>query len=742
MISVDQPTVTIFKNILQTTHGDDFFLSDIMSAIRDGHWKEKIDRLRSLSGKPERSDFKKNELPYFTGSGTFEKRNDKSIRQHNGRLILDFDNLPDVNVAKSLICSDEFVEYCFVSASGNGLAAVIKIDGTKHAESFESAKIYFEQKYSFPVDPLRDVSRARFVSYDPNLYHNAAARTFVISKGAEQKIKDVIANMINRAVEGERHNTVLKASRLAGGFVAGGIISEDEIAMFILEKITAAGWRSDAHVATIKDGINNGKLSPLQLADAERMTVQTQQDVDAWREIYSFIHSVNRAGRAWTETDVIHLCEKHLISKEKITAAFNKVFTENEHEFDLDNKPEIVRVEMFIHERWQIVRNDVTGISEFRVHDAPEFERLNVNTIYRAIQHAGFKFSNEKLKSLLKSDFIVPFNPFDDYFGSLPTWTSEQDDHIQKMASFVKVKGSPADQKFFETQFKKHLVRCLHCTLSGRENRFVFVLVGEMQNTGKSTFIRFLNPFGLKYYTESPIRDNKDTELSFAENFIHNLEELSSLGKVEVNHLKSVISRAIIKERKPYGETADEYPRRANFFGSTNKDEFLTDTQNTRWLCFDIESIDWSYSKEIKIDNVWSQAFALYKSGFDCQLTKEESEQRDAINKNFEITDVEKDVVCRFFKQAPAENQYFKPTSEIMESIIKSTENRIRFNHWNLNKAMKQLEFIPDRKELNGHRVRGFYVWANPAASEGVKDVLNREDEKKKAATEQSSLPF
>lgn len=724
MISIDQPKVTIFKNILQTTGGDDFFLSDIMSAIRDGHWREKIEILRTLSDKNQRSDFKKNELPYFTGSGTFERRNDKSIREHNGRLILDFDNIPDVNHAKSLICSDEFVEFCFVSASGHGLAAIIKIDGSKHGDSFTAAKTYFEQKYLFTVDPLRDVSRARFISYDPDLYHNPAARTFVINKNAEQKIRDVIANMIERANEGEKHNTVLRASRLAGGFVAGGIIDEQEIAMFILEKITAAGFRTDQHVATIKDGINNGKLSPLQMTDAERMNVQSQQDTDNWREVFSFIHSVNRAGRDWNETDVIHLCEKYLFSKEKVTAAFKKIFTEHADEFDLDNKPEIVRVELFIRQNWEIVRNDVTGQSEFRLHDAPEFERLNVNTIFRAVQHAGFKFTFDKLKSLLKSDFITPFNPFNDYFETLPTWTVEQDDHVQKLASFVKVKGSAIDQQFFETQFKKHLVRCLHCTLSGRENRFVFVLVGEMQNTGKSTFIRFLNPFGSKYYTESPIRDNKDTELSFAENFIHNLEELSSLGKVEVNHLKSVISRAVIKERKPYGETSEDYPRRANFFGSTNKDEFLTDTQNTRWLCFDIESIDWNYSKEIKVGDIWAQTFALFKTGFDCQLTKEESEQRDAMNKGFEITDLEKDVVCRFFKPSPSiENQYFKPTSEILEMLIKSTENRLRLNHWNLNKAMKQLGFVPDRKEMNGHRVRGFYVWQNPAATEHVRDI-------------------
>lgn len=729
MISNDQPKVTIFKNILQTTNGDDFFMSDIIGAIRDGHWKEKIETLRSIENKSDRSDFKKNNLPYFTGSGTFDKRNDKSIREHNGRVILDFDNLPDVARAKSILCADEFVEHCFVSASGQGLAVVVKIDPTKHAESFVALKTYFEQKYLFNIDSLADVSRARFISYDPELFTNIHSKVYLISKNAEQKIKAVIENMINRATDGEKHNTVLRASRLAGGFVSGGIIDETEIFDFIVNTITNAGFRTDVHVQTVKDGIVNGKLSPLQMTDAERMTVESEQDRKNWSEIYSFIHSINRAGRPFGDTDVVHLCEKYLISKDKITNAFNKVFAEHADEFDLDNQPEIARVELFIRQNWEIVRNEVTGISEFRKHGQPEFERMNSNTVFRAVQHAGFKFSEQKLKSLLKSDFVRLFNPFKDYFDSLPSWSDDADhvDHIQKLASFVKVKG---DQQFFETQFKKHLVRCLHCTLKGRENRFVFVLIGEKQETGKSTFIRNLNPFGSKYYTETPIRDNKDTEISFAENFIHNLEELSSLGKLEVNHLKSVISRSIIKERKPYGENAEDYPRRVNFFGSTNKDEFLTDTQNTRWLCFEVESINWNYSRDVSITDVWSQAFALFKNGFDCQLTQDESDARDKVNKSFEITDLEKDVLTRYFKQPPSfENQYFKPTSEILESLIKSTDARLKLNHWNLNKALKQLGFVPDRKELNGHRVRGFYCVPNPDNNiRNVADPVNADD--------------
>ena len=58
-------------------------------------------------------------------------------------------------------------------------------------------------------------------------------------------------------------------------------------------------------------------------------------------------------------------------------------------------------------------------------------------------------------------------------------------------------------------------------------------------------------------------------------------------------------------------------PRRANFIGSTNKDEFLTDeTGSVRFVCIElIDKLNFSYKTEMKIDDVWRQAYSLYKNG-------------------------------------------------------------------------------------------------------------------------------
>lgn len=436
----------------------------------------------------------------------------------------------------------------------------------------------------------------------------------------------------------------------------------------------------------------------------EKKEVLTEQQKGAWKEIYAFAHMTNRSGRKWNKTDIKHLCEQFLISTEKVEKVFKKVFEENKDEFGINDKPEIYKVEVWLKKHWDFAENEITQVAEFKEKDAKKYELLNVDTIFRKMQHAGFKFSMDKLKSLLRSDFMYRYNPFIDYFEGLEQWDGETD-YINQLAKHVQVE----DQAFFEAQFKKCLVRCIGCSLYGFENRIVFVFVGEKQSTGKSTFLRFLNPFGHKYYTEAPIHNNKDSTLALAENFIYNLEELASLSNIDVNRLKSVISTATIKERKAYAVNAVEQPRRSNFFGSTNKTEFLTDTENTRWLCFDLRSIDWDYKKTVDIHKVWSQAYALYKDpDFNDQLTEEEAFYRDSKNKDYEINDYEKELIKRYFRVCQKHEGEFMSNADILDVLQVEGGKKLESRY--IGKNMTQLGFKRDVKKMNGHTVRGYYV--------------------------------
>jgi len=92
-----------------------------------------------------------------------------------------------------------------------------------------------------------------------------------------------------------------------------------------------------------------------------------------------------------------------------------------------------------------------------------------------------------------------------------------------------------------------------------------------------------------------------------------NLDESSTLSKVEINSLKSLFSKDKINECLPCDRRNSILPSRCSFIGSTNQIEFLNDeTGSVRWLCFVIDEIDWSYSSKVNIDMVYAQAYQLF----------------------------------------------------------------------------------------------------------------------------------
>ncbi len=457
----------------------------------------------------------------------------------------------------------------------------------------------------------------------------------------------------------------------------------------------------------------------------ENLEEKTEEVQEAWKSIFAFAFSANQSGRKFTDTDIVNLTAQycvviHGLSQDKVRAVFEKVRDNNKEEFGISSKPEIVKVEVFLRKNWDFVRNEITQSTEFKKKDSKKWETINTDSIYRKLQSVGFKFGHDKLKSLVKSDFVPSYHPFKDYFENLDPWDGITD-YIEELSKFV----NTTENDFFRTQFKKALVRSIGCSVYEKENRIVMTFVQEKQSTGKSTFIRFLNPFGTKYYTEAPIRGNKDSEFAFAENFIYNLEELASANNVDVNRLKAIISAATIKERKAYEVNPIDQPRRCNFWASTNKVEFLVDSENTRWLCFLVNSIDWGYKETIDIHKVWAQAYALYHDkSFNDQLTNDEAKIRDENNKSYEINDLEKELIKKAFKVCWKNEGKFYSNADITQILSEMTKQKIESKY--IPKNMIQLGFSRDMKKINGHTTRGYWaIYVEPTQREDYENNNN-----------------
>jgi hypothetical protein len=164
--------ITIFKNIKETSTP---FFRDVLfvlDRIRDGKHKELINSIRNESDKTKRNNLKKN-LPAICFSGKFNKRSDDSIIEHSGLICLDFDGYAtneDMLSEKQRLINDKYVMSVFVSPSGNGLKALIKIpkDIENHKRYFDALGEYYNSE-QFDVTS-KNISRVCYESYDPEVY--------------------------------------------------------------------------------------------------------------------------------------------------------------------------------------------------------------------------------------------------------------------------------------------------------------------------------------------------------------------------------------------------------------------------------------------------------------------------------------------------------------------------------------------------------------------------------------------
>lgn len=122
----------------------------------------------------------KRALDYVTPAGTFAPtRANAHLQEASRLLVLDFDDLPDVAAARELLFADSMlgpeIALLFISPSGTGLKAFLRLDPAyDYAENFDAVATYLTHYYAGLQVALdakcRDVSRACFLSFDPDAY--------------------------------------------------------------------------------------------------------------------------------------------------------------------------------------------------------------------------------------------------------------------------------------------------------------------------------------------------------------------------------------------------------------------------------------------------------------------------------------------------------------------------------------------------------------------------------------------
>lgn len=213
--------VTIFQNIFSKTP---YYVNvdDALERIRLGKSQKQVDEIRQTLDKEKANELKAN-LPSVCFSGKFAaNRKDSDLIEHSGFIVLDFDNVADLREKQTEIISHQFVYACWVSPSGNGLKALVRIlQPENHREHFAALRDVFPEIDKSGANP----SRVCYESYDTDLYVYPDAEVFsglkselkyepqTVVQDDEKIFKNILQWLTNKNeafVTGERNNFIFK----------------------------------------------------------------------------------------------------------------------------------------------------------------------------------------------------------------------------------------------------------------------------------------------------------------------------------------------------------------------------------------------------------------------------------------------------------------------------------------------------------------------------------------------------
>ena len=282
--------VTVFKSLFDSKETA-FILdvSDVYQRIKTGvgGTKELIEKIRSEKDKDKRNELKKN-LKAILFAGEFSQRNSSSLTKHSGLMITDFDGFENeevLNEWRKKLIECEYSYMVFVSPSGNGLKAVIRIeqsDYKTHPLRHKAFEKFIDCDYFDKSN--KDVSRVCFESYDPDIYINQYAKVFtdieqeegykyqerppiVILKNEQDIINILMKFDHGDFIEGNRNNYIFK---IACTFCEYGI-TRDTCESYLWSNVVGGNFSQEEFIRTVKSAYKKAQFDSKYFEDNEKV---------------------------------------------------------------------------------------------------------------------------------------------------------------------------------------------------------------------------------------------------------------------------------------------------------------------------------------------------------------------------------------------------------------------------------------------------------------------------------------
>lgn len=184
MTSIFDTKISYYSNV-EANVGTEISLRDFLFYDK---YKEQIKHIRSIEDEELQKSLKK-QLPLATISGTFAPtRKAENLVSHSHLLCIDIDKKDNMDIDWFDDLKHEWhnipqILYAGHSTRGKGWFAIFRIAyPDKHKAQFEALQRDFASSGLVIDRACKDVSRMRFISYDPKPYVNEAATLYVEPK--------------------------------------------------------------------------------------------------------------------------------------------------------------------------------------------------------------------------------------------------------------------------------------------------------------------------------------------------------------------------------------------------------------------------------------------------------------------------------------------------------------------------------------------------------------------------------
>jgi predicted P-loop ATPase len=661
---------TNIKSVVET-HAKD--IDTVLAEIKSGFYKDIVERVRAEKDKAKRDELKK-KAPNFTASGLFTKRTDEGLKQHSGFIAIDIDDVEELETTFKLLCNDDYTYACFKSIGGSGLCVLIKIDGPQHRDSFESLKAYFYNKYSIIIDPsCGNLSRARFISYDPDLFLKVNAKKFKASRAVNKDHEaartsfyihtsskfEQLLSIINTDITGDYDRWYRIGAAIANEYGEAGLNYYQTISRF------GPTYDPDAvakqYRACLKSSDGSIKINTVYYwAKQHGLSVAMPNEDRIAKAAYYAKQSGKPMPKAESDEQ-----------QEVIQAVY-----EQNYEPKPDPKQKGVNindVDMWIRNAYQIRRNEITREYELNGH---EMQEKHMNDIYLEAKTMFDKLNRELFDTIICSSRTPDYNPIRTYLDGLKY---DGVDYLTDLAaSITSDTGTPEWRKAMVT---KWLLGMIETVYEGEPNILLLILAGE-KNTGKTQFFKRLMPDTLRrFFANSQLDKGKDDEVLMTQKLMIFDDEYSGKSKQDSKHMKRMLSSDTFTLREPYGRKNVTLKRIATLCGTCNETEILNDaTGNRRIIVIEATGqFNFELYNSVDKDQLFAQLKEMYLSGQRAGLTSDEIAEleRYTASRYGEVS-IEAEMILHLFEEPHYATKYdFKMTSVVKDHIETFSKQKI-----------------------------------------------------------------